>query len=117
MMLFLIFPVFLAMSLGMIPAAIARYKGYSFFLWWAFGVILIVVTLPMALLLTPTAGALRRRERVRDDDFVECPSCQMHIRAEATVCWFCRRHVMPTRATIPGLRAAIEARSADLELK
>jgi len=37
--------------LGIIPAAIAKNKGYSFALWWFFGTLLFIVALPAALLM------------------------------------------------------------------
>jgi cytochrome c-type biogenesis protein len=39
--------------LGLIPAIIAQKKGRSFFTWWFFGVSLLPVALPLALLLKP----------------------------------------------------------------
>jgi hypothetical protein len=95
-MLFLI----AAIVVGIVPAAIAHYKGRSFLLWWAFGAVLIVVAVPMAVMMGSTSTALRRqgRDRELNSDFVECPSCHAHIRAEATACWFCRRTTKPTRS-------------------
>lgn len=42
--------------LGLIPAAIARVKGRSFWTWWMFGASLLPVALPAALLLRPMDG-------------------------------------------------------------
>ncbi|MBO0715186.1 MAG: hypothetical protein J2P59_10550 [Acidimicrobiales bacterium] len=41
----------LAAALGLLPAAIASAKGYSFWLWWFYGWMLFIVALPHALLL------------------------------------------------------------------
>lgn len=51
----MLFVILVAGLLGLIPAAVARSKGRSFFEWWLFGLGLFVVALPMALLLKPTA--------------------------------------------------------------
>jgi hypothetical protein len=41
---------------GLVPAAIARSKGYNFLLWWLYGAALFIVALPHALLLKSTAA-------------------------------------------------------------
>ena len=41
--------------LGLIPAAIARSKGRSFFMWWVYGAALFVVALPHALIMKTAA--------------------------------------------------------------
>jgi hypothetical protein len=41
----------LAAVLGLVPAAIASVKGYSFWLWWFYGWMLFIVALPHSLLL------------------------------------------------------------------
>jgi hypothetical protein len=41
----------LAAVLGLLPAAIASAKGYSFWLWWFYGWMLFIVALPHSLLL------------------------------------------------------------------
>jgi hypothetical protein len=48
----------LAAVLGLLPAAIASVKGYSFWLWWFYGWMLFIVALPHSLLLR------NRRNRV-----------------------------------------------------
>jgi hypothetical protein len=41
----------LAAVLGLVPAAIASAKGYSFWLWWFYGWMLFIIALPHSLLL------------------------------------------------------------------
>lgn len=41
----------LAAAIGLLPAAIASAKGYSFWLWWLYGWMLFIVALPHSLLL------------------------------------------------------------------
>jgi len=57
----MVFLLILATAVGMVPATVAVHKGYSFWRWWAFGAILFIPALAMALWLTPTATALRKR--------------------------------------------------------
>lgn len=42
----------LGMLAGLLPAAIARWKGQNFFLWWLYGALLFFVALAHALLLS-----------------------------------------------------------------
>jgi hypothetical protein len=42
---------FLAVLLGLIPASIARSRGHSFIIWWAFGALIFIVALPCSLFL------------------------------------------------------------------
>jgi len=46
----------IAALIGLIPAAIAQNKGYSFALWWFFGAAFFIVALPAALLMSPKGG-------------------------------------------------------------
>ena len=43
----------LAAILGLIPAAIAKRKGWSFLGWWSYGFLIWIVAIPHALLLKP----------------------------------------------------------------
>ena len=38
-----------ALLIGLLPAAIAKSKGYSFMGWWLFGAALFIVALPVAI--------------------------------------------------------------------
>jgi fatty acid desaturase len=44
-----------AMVLGLLPAGIARWKGYSFLWWWVYGTLVWIVAFPHSL--------LKRRQR------------------------------------------------------
>jgi hypothetical protein len=80
----------LAALLGLIPAAIAQHKGYSFLGWWVFGALLFIVALPWSLLMKPNESARR-----------PCPSCRTSIDRQATVCPQCGRDV-PEPEPVPG---------------
>lgn len=69
----------IAVLLGLIPAAIAQRKGYSFVGWWLFGFVILIVALPAAFLV---------RDRRR-----KCPHCAEPIRDQATVCPHCQREL------------------------
>lgn len=68
--------------LAVIPAAIAERKGGSFLQWWIFGLVLLIVAIPMALMRP-------------DDHYGECPRCREGMRLDATVCPHCQRKVSP----------------------
>lgn len=74
-----------AAVLGILPAAIAHRKGYSFGLWWLFGAALFIVALPWAIVIKKNEEALARRGGLR-----QCPQCAEYIKQEAQVCRFCR---------------------------
>jgi hypothetical protein len=76
----------LAVFLGLIPAAIARGKGYNFLLWWVFGALLFIIALPYALIIKPNTPALEAQQGIR-----KCPHCAEMIKREATVCRYCGR--------------------------
>lgn len=82
---------FIAVVIGLIPAAIASSKGHSFMLWWLFGAGLWIVALPWALMLGKEPAELDRR--ALQDGGRKCPNCAEIIKAEAKVCRFCGRDV------------------------
>jgi hypothetical protein len=76
--------------LGLVPAVIARRKGYSnFVLWWLAGALMFAVVTPWIV--------LRRPSRSR---YSTCPACLSHVPREATACPCCTRDlpVAPTLA-------------------
>ena len=54
--------VFLALLLGLIPAAIAKGKGRSFGLWWFYGAMVFIIALPHALLLETDISAIEKQQ-------------------------------------------------------
>lgn len=83
---------FLSVVLGLIPAAIARSKGRSFFWFWIYGVLLFIVALPHALLAKPNVAALEA-QKLSDRAHRKCPHCAEIIKLEAQVCRFCGRTI------------------------
>ena len=82
--------------IGLIPAAIAQSKGYSFVLWWFFGTFLFVVALPAALLMKPDTAVLERSQLSRG--MKKCPFCAELIKLEANVCKHCGRELILAQA-------------------
>lgn len=80
----------LAMMLAVIPGGIAHSKGHSFFAFWLFGVLLLVVALPVAITLKNHRPTLDRRAMAHGGG-VRCPYCAEIIRPQAKVCRFCGR--------------------------
>lgn len=90
-----------AVLLGIIPAAIAKSKGQSFFLWWLYGAALFIVALPHALLMKPDTERIER-ERLGFDSR-KCPFCAEIIKREAVVCRYCGRDLPAVAADAPYL--------------
>jgi hypothetical protein len=70
----------LAALIGILPANIAKNKGYSFAQWWIFGTVLFIVALPCALCL---------REQEEDVEEWTCTECAEVIKFEAKICRWC----------------------------
>jgi hypothetical protein len=67
-----------AVLIGLIPAAIAQKKGYSFIGYWVFGALLFIVALPVTLLMKPNPAK-----------FKQCAACRSQIDRQASVCPNC----------------------------
>lgn len=73
--------------IGLLPAAIAYNKGYSFLGWWFFGAALFILALPAAIMTKPNIEALEQRQLQRG--MVKCPYCLELIKEGAQICKHC----------------------------
>lgn len=80
-----------AAILGLIPGYIAYRKGHSFVGYWAFGALLWVVALPVAIFMKPDEAELETRRLKRGEH--RCPHCRAFVRTDAGVCPNCRRDI------------------------
>jgi len=81
----------LAALLGLIPANIAKKKGYSFGLWWLFGFLFFIVALIVALVMkdkTQTAPAIQA-SNLPPPGMVKCPHCNENIKPGMAACPYC----------------------------
>lgn len=88
--------------LALIPAFIASSKGHSFFLWWLYGIALLIFAFPHALLVSKNVKALEKKS-IEDGSMRQCPACAEVVKVEAVVCRFCQRD-LPTVEVVPKTR-------------
>jgi hypothetical protein len=79
----------IAALIGVVPAAIAKSKGRSFALWWAYGTALFVLSLPHSLIIRATDEAIARA--VLAGRMKKCPNCSEAMRTAEKLCPNCGR--------------------------
>ena len=77
----------IAVLIGLIPATVAKNKGYSFGGWWFYGAMLFIVALPHALIMKPNPAGIDH-EQV-NNGLHRCGRCAEFIQNAAYVCRFC----------------------------
>lgn len=78
----------LAAVIGLIPATIAKTKGYSFFVWWLYGAAFFILALPHAIIMSRDTKVLE--DRLLAEGMQKCPGCAELIKAEARRCRYCQ---------------------------
>jgi hypothetical protein len=77
---------------GLIPAFIASNKGAHFGVWWAFGALLFIVALPMAILMKPVMVSPSGKRVTLENTsvgLVTCPSCSWKVPLGKNTCAKC----------------------------
>jgi hypothetical protein len=88
----MIIPLIIAALLGLIPANIAKKKGYSFGLWWLFGFLAFIIALIVALVIkdkTKEAPAALTASTAPPPGMVKCPHCNEYIKPGLATCPYC----------------------------
>ena len=87
----------IAAIIGLLPAYIAKNKGYSFFGWWIYGSLLFIVALPHVLLKKTDQQEIDRQNL--ESGMKKCPYCAEIIRGEAQICKHCNHDVSSVAAS------------------
>lgn len=77
----------IAVLIGLIPATVAKNKGYSFGGWWFYGTMLFIIALPHALMMKPNRAGIDQEQA--NNGLHRCGRCAEFIQNAAHVCRFC----------------------------
>jgi hypothetical protein len=105
---------FIAVILGLLPAAIAQSKGHRFGIWWLYGSLLFPVALPHAMFLS-TDPREAEREQAASGGSKKCIFCAEIIKREAVLCRFCGRDQPPNPEINLGMKTGPTTEIAEVQ--
>ena len=83
--------------LAIIPAKIASNKGRKFWVWYVYGVLLLLPAIIHAtMFLKPTPEA--EQEALEKEGYMLCPYCKERVKQDALICPHCRKEIATGKA-------------------